>query len=70
MNRKTKIPKIYANRSFRIPLCDECGKEMVTFRQQWVCNNCMKIPVESIGGKVTETSFGELFPNRAARRNK
>jgi hypothetical protein len=69
--KKHKVPKIYKTDIHRIPACGECGEDMVKFRGAWVCNDCMKIPVKLfIGQGPVEISFGELFLNRKARREK
>jgi hypothetical protein len=70
VSRKLNIPKIYAKDSFRIPLCSECGEEMVRFRGKWVCRTDMKLPVRTAPGKNEEIPFGALYPNRESRRRK
>ena len=69
MSKKPKVAKIYSKENYKIPLCSECGEEMVKFRGKWVCKDDMKIKVKAFPfWEAEEVSFGALYPNREYRR--
>lgn len=71
MSRKPKVPKIYADRSYRIPLCAECGLEMKMFRGKWLCDECVVFSMQAIPGwEEEEVKFRALYPNREFRRRR
>lgn len=72
MKKKHKIPKTYEKEiGFRIPLCEECGEEMVKFRDKWVCKTDMKLQIQAFPGwEPEEIEFKVLYPNREYRRRK
>lgn len=70
MKKRYKVPKIYSKGiGYKIPLCSECGEEMVKFRGKWVCKICMKLKVKALPfWEEEEVEFGVLYPNRESRR--
>lgn len=70
MRKKHSVPKIYKKERHDIPLCSECGEEMVIFHKKWTCKGCMKIKIQAFPGwEPEEIAFGALYTNRAQRRH-
>lgn len=68
--KKHRLPKTYNKISYRIPLCSECGEEMVKYRGKWLCNEHMLIPIRGEFGKTEQVPFGSIYKNRQQRREK
>jgi len=69
MKKRYKIPGIFKESTGLNPMCDECGEQLVKFRNKWVCKTDMKLKIQAFPGwEPEEVEFQVLYPNRESRR--